>query len=679
MHGVPNIFLRPGARSVAALPVAVALAGAFALAGPVAAASAATAAVAGTQPVWATASAQRGAVAASTPLTTTVYLAGQNQAALTAYATAVSTPGSPSYHRYLTPAQFQARFGTTAAQLKSVESWLQAAGLKIVSSDGQSVTVSGSAAAVDAAYGTKLNNYSVKGQNYYAPSSDAQVPTSVSGSVLAITGLTDMSDQIKPAGLVGQETTAAVPGLSSAPAQQSVGADGSVFLGVTPCSSYYGQLKDTTDPAINGSADNPYSICGYVPSQLRGAYGVTGTGLSGKGVTVAIVDAYGSGTIESDANTYATNHGDKPFGKGQFTESVTPTQWTDQDECQGAAGWAPEETLDVEAVHAMAPGADVHYYGANSCNDADWLSVFKTIVNTHSANLVSDSWGGVVYSTTGNEDASVIAEYNQVFLQGAIEGIGFNFSAGDCGAEDPNTGCGAADTSTTPQADFPTSDPYVTSVGGTSVAIGKSNQQLWNTAWGTDAWVLDGSTYDDYGWQYGSGGGTSDTFSQPWYQSGVVSKKVSETLPDGTSTSSRMRVAPDVSMDADPTTGFLIGMTQSLPDGSTGYAESDIGGTSLACPLFVGLQADAMQGQFGIPIGFANPAIYASYGSAAFNDVTATGPGSKAYNMLPPDGPYAAVAFNFGDDALLTAGKGYDDATGVGTPSAWYLWLHSAW
>jgi len=680
MHGVPKIFTRPGMRTAAVLPTAVALAGAFALAGPIGAASAATAAVPGTAPAWAVASADRGAVAAGTSISTTVYLASQNQAAMVAYAQAVASPTSSLYHHYLTPSAFQAEFGATTAQVASVETWLKSAGLTITSANNQEIVVSGNAAQTEQAYDVKLNDYSVKGQTYRAPAANAQVPASVSGDVLAITNLDNAPTAMQTSSLVGQEQTPAVPSaVSSTKAQQSTGSDGATFLGPTPCSTYYGQARDKVDPPINGSADNPYAVCGYVPSQLRGAYGVTATGLTGKGVTVAIVDAYGSPTIAADANQYAVNHGDKPFAKGQFTQSVTPNQWIDESECQEPSGWAPEETLDVEAVHAMAPSADIHYYGANSCNDPQWLSVFSTIVNTHSADLVSDSWGGVIYSTTGDEDASVIAEYNQVFIQGAIEGIGFNFSAGDCGAEDPATACGADDTSTTPQADFPTSDPYVTSVGGTSVAITKDNQVEWTTDWGTDVWLLDGTSYEALGFNYGGGGGTSGTFSQPWYQAGVVPTKLAETLPDGTKTASKMRVAPDVSMDADPTTGFLIGMTQELPDGSTGYAESAIGGTSLACPLWVGLQADAMQGQNGTPIGFANPAIYAAAGSAAFTDVNGKGGGVKAYNMLPAFEGFPPAVFNFGADGLLTATKGYDDATGVGTPNTSYLWLHSEW
>jgi len=291
---------------------------------------------------------------------------------------------------------------------------------------------------------------------------------------------------------------------------------------------------------------------------------------------------------------------------------------------------------------------------------------------------VSDSWGGVVFSTTGTEDPAVMAEYTHTFQQGAIEGISFQFSSGDCGAEDPATSCGQGDTSTVAQADFPDSDPWATAVGGTSVAIDKHNRAQWNTVWGTDAWLDINSAWQSIGWIYGAGGGTSAVFNQPRYQKGAVPAKLAETLPDGTSVASRMRVVPDVSMDADPWTGFLFGETQDLGDGTTGYAESDIGGTSLACPLFAGLQADVIQLQGGRPVGFANPAIYNRFDSFAFDDVTASGPGTTALSSIPADGGTAALV-SFGDDRLLKATRGYDDATGVGTPSPWYLLSHFIW
>ena len=82
-----------------------------------------------------------------------------------------------------------------------------------------------------------------------------------------------------------------------------------------PCSTYYGQKIATNKPKAYGKYQ-PWTNCGYTPSQVRGAYGVTSSGMTGKGQTVAIVDAYASPTIRSDANQFATVVGDKPFAPG---------------------------------------------------------------------------------------------------------------------------------------------------------------------------------------------------------------------------------------------------------------------------------------------------------------------------------------------------------------------------
>jgi subtilase family serine protease len=115
-----------------------------------------------------------------------------------------------------------------------------------------------------------------------------------------------------------------------------------------------------------------------------------------------------------------------------------------------------------------------------------FLKVFANIVDTRSATLVSDSWGEVMYSTSGNLPQALVDEYEQIFEQGAVEGIGFYFSSGDCANEDPNTGCGANSGSIQKQTDYPNSDPWATAVGGTSLAVGKSGNYQWETAWGTD-------------------------------------------------------------------------------------------------------------------------------------------------------------------------------------------------
>jgi subtilase family serine protease len=272
-----------------------------------------------------------------------------------------------------------------------------------------------------------------------------------------------------------------------------------------------------------------------------------------------------------------------------------------------------------------------------------------------------------------------MAEYTAIFEQAATEGIEVAFSAGDCGDEDPSTACGANDTSTTPQADFPTSDPWVTSVGGTSVFIGARNRYDGATVWGDDAYVLASGSWESVGWQYGGGGGTSQVYPQPLNQRGSVPTTLAETLPDGSSVAQPMRVAPDVAMDADPFTGFLFGMTQVLPDGSAGYAESDIGGTSLASPLFAGLVADGVQSR-ELPRGFMNPLLYLYYHLAPWrlHDILPVG-SSVPYDALPAYAGSPAILVRLGDDQALKATVGYDDATGVGMPDSLFLSGPALW
>jgi subtilase family serine protease len=655
--------------SAAALTVSM-----LAASAPARAAGDGTRPVPGTQPAWVRSAADAGAAPSSARLTTQLFLAG-DRAGLTAYAQAVSDPRGRDYQKFLSPAQVQHRFGATASQVSAVESWLRSSGLRVRRVSMQQIDATGTVAETERAYGTALNEYKTRAGTFRAPATDARVPAGLSSAVAAVSGLDSRPALARPASLVTHGPLR--PERGPAPLPMSKGADGAPFLGPTPCSAYYGQLTDTTDPEFAG-AHQPYAICGYTPAQLRGAYGLT-PNQTGRGVTVAIVDAYASPTLLADANQYAVNQGGQPFAPGQFTETTDPADWDSEAACGGPAGWAPEQSLDVEAVHAMAPQANVRYYGANSCEDADFLSVLSGIVDTRSANIITDSWGEVIYSSTGDEPAATITEYSQIFEQAIVEGIEVAFSSGDCGDEDPSTSCGAADTSTTPQADFPTSDPYVTSVGGTSLFIGARNQYEGATVWGDDGYVLATGSWQSIGWVYGGGGGTSQYFPQPVYQRGSVPTKLAETLPDGSSLSTPMRVAPDVAMDADPFTGFLFGMTQTLPDGSTAYAESDIGGTSLASPLFAGLVADGVQSR-KLPRGFMNPLLYLYYHLAPWrlHDILPVG-SSVPYDALPAYSGQPAILVQLGDDQALKATVGYDDGTGVGMPGSLFLSGPALW
>lgn len=664
MRGVTRLRVVATAVAASALAVGV-LTAAAAQPGP------GRAAIAGTRPAWATAARQVHAAAAvnsvtSGAITADVYLAGQDSAGLAAFASAVSTPGNPLYGHYLTARQVQARFGPTAAAVSAVRSWLTGAGLtvtKVSGGIGGYVQVRGTAAALSQAFGVTFGAFrDSSGATARAPEQTATVPAAVAADVAGVNGLDSALALMKPYDTLP-------------PPPQN-------YWIAPPCSAYYGQRVARTLPAAYGR-HQPYTNCGYTPRQIRGAYGVTQSGMTGKGQTVAVVDAYASPTMLADANQYARVTGDRPFRPGQYTQDLSSTwEYTAPNECD-AAGWYGEETLDVEAVHGMAPNANVVYVGAASCTDADLVNALALIVDKHLASIVTDSWGEP-YDT-----ATLVSTYDEIFQAGAAEGIGFFFSSGDSGYESPAEDPGSDKI----QVDWPDSSPYVTAVGGTSLAIGRHDNYEFETSWGT---LLDPLSSSGTSWQFtppgeypqyydgSSGGGVSTVFPQPAYQAGVVPESLATALPNGTTSSTPMRVVPDVSALADPSTGFLVGETLYQPNGTTlKFSLSRIGGTSVASPVFAGIEADAQQAA-GHPLGFANPAIYMLYGTRAFHDVTdhPFGPGYLAEvrnNYTDPytkTGPLVTYLRTLGIDgegaAALPAVKGYDDATGVGSP-AYYV------
>jgi subtilase family serine protease len=601
----------------------------------------------GSRPAWTIAAPQTAAVPSGQAVHARVWLTPRNADQLDALAQAVSDPSSAQYGQFITADQYDAQFAPTSAQVGQVTQWLTQSGLSVTATgpDNHFVEVAGSASAAAAAFGTTLADYLVKGTQAQAPVSDVSVPDSVAGLVTAITGLSTYGHAMKPADF-GPEPA---------------------FVNGTPCSDYYGQQTARTLPKFQHQT-LPYAICGYTPSQLRGAYGVDGFGNSqslGRGQTVAITDAYDSPRLLSDANTYAVRHGDRPFAPGQFQDRSVPENASTGDDC-GGNGWYGEQILDIEAVHAMAPGANVLYYGAASCFDDDLLAQLAQIVHDNKASIVTNSWGDVTFyidqngNLVQNVDSTTIAAYESVFKQGAVQGIGFMFSSGDNGDEFDNTGYAAPD--------YPTSDPWVTSVGGTSLAVDKRNNRIFETGWGTEKYGLssDGSSWNlTVPFQYGAGGGISQLFTEPAYQRGVVGRVSG-------------RAVPDVGMVGDPTTGMLVGETQdfSLPTrfGPPGvhYGEYRIGGTSLSSPLFAGAEAVAQANEGGRRIGFANPLVYfLARIPGEFYDVTPQGdPGNVRADYANGQNGDNGVVYSvrsFDQDSSLTTNPGWDDVTGVGS------------
>ena len=328
---------------------------------------------------------------------------------------------------------------------------------------------------------------------------------------------------------------------------------------------------------------------------MRSAYGIAGTvrrGVSGRGQTVAILDAFASPTLYADAAKYARlNDRGHPLLRSQFSEHVFPENAALEDECD-ASGWYSEQSLDVEAVHGMAPGAHILYVGASDCLDSSLDQALNYVVAGRLADVVSNSYGDLGEDLPADE----IQAFNQIAIQGVLEGMTINFSSGDSGDEVANVG--------RPEADFPASDPWVTAVGGTSLGIGKNGKTVVETGWETTKYTLTNGSWVPATplFLYGSGGGTSRLFAEPRYQRGVVPDSLArQNQTDG----NRGRVVPDISMDGDPSTGFLIGLTQTFPDG-VHYDQNRIGGTSLSAPLFSGLMAVSNQ-LVHFDHGFVNP------------------------------------------------------------------------
>lgn len=620
-------------------------------------------------PAWAAQAARVGAVPSTAGLSFKVVLNLRDEAGAEALATAVATPGSASYHKYVTAAQWRSRFAPTDAQVAQVTSWLKSQGLKIgqVPANHRYVTVTGSTADVNKAFGTSMSHFKYRGRTETAPAGALSVPTNLAGLVAGVSGL-DSTLRAVPSTSTGGNSTHSVS-TDKATASTNVTSDDTLpgppaaFVNSGPCSSYYGEKTATGLPTLPGVTNPmPYVVCGYKPGQIRSAYGedtLLKAGYDGRGATVAIIDAFASPTILSDAQTYAKrNDPSHPLRGYQFSQSL-PASYNSIDEC-GGNGWYGEETLDVEAVHATAPQANILYVGGASCLDSDLNSALNTVVDNQLAMVVSNSYGDAGEPTS----LADVADSHQSAIQAAAEGISLLFSSGDNGDEIADLGYRTVD--------YEASDPYVTAVGGTSLAIKSDGSYGWEQGWGTGKSTLTNGAWTPaspaYVYGGGGGGGTSQLFKQPKYQKGVVPASISNYFGKGA-----YRAVPDVAMDADPQTGFLVGETQEFPDGSTKYSEYRIGGTSLASPLFAGEVALADQVAGG-SLGFLNPAMYKLADTPTFNDIASTGVTQAVVrvdyvNGVDASGGLRTTARTINQTGTIFTRKGYDDVTGVGTPN----------
>ena len=354
------------------------------------------------------------------------------------------------------------------------------------------------------------------------------------------------------------------------------------------------------------TATTPNSLGGYSAQQQARLYGLTSAwanGFTGAGQTIAVYEL--AQYSPSDLATYYSCYG--------LTSTITNVKVDG-----GATGsYSDEATLDVEEASVLAPGATIAVYAAPN-NSAGPIDAYQQIADDNTASIVTTSWGTCEQDPNGAVNAE-----QAIFEQMAAQGQTVVAASGDSGSSDCN-----GITTNAPAVDDPASQPLVTGVGGLTVNnIAPLNETVWNTGGGGGG---------------AGGGGISSLWSRPAWQNAP-----------GIAPSETMRLVPDLSVMADPSTGFIqyFTGTSAVDCGSNcGSGWSSIGGTSIGAPLVSSLVAVAAQ-QCGVGrLGLINPALYAM-ASTGFNDVT------TGNNDI----------FNVG---VYSAGPGYDMASGLGSPNA---------
>ena len=355
-------------------------------------------------------------------------------------------------------------------------------------------------------------------------------------------------------------------------------------------------------PSSSPTSSHPHLLDGYFcPSDINKAYSIPSS-LNGAGQLLALFEL--DGYTPSDISSYCSY-----FGITQvplynvYVDGVSGTP-------SGTDGQA-EVTLDIELMNAIAPGASwiVVFEGPN--NEQGILDTYNEIAITNWCSQGSSSWG----APEGTFPSSFYSSEANIFKQLALQGTSFFVAAGDNGANDNGA---------TLCVDDPASQPWVTGVGGTKLTVNS----------GTSAYVSE-TTWNELSNGAGAGGGgISSIWSQPTWQNGFGTK-----TNEG---SSNKRNVPDVSLNADPYTGYVVSVWGNL------YV---FGGTSCAAPLwaaFVSLVNEQRALNVVKPLGLANPSLYLIEGETTshkgFHDIA---DGST-------NGHYPAV-------------KGYDLATGLGS------------
>ncbi len=528
----------------------------------------------------------------------------RNQAGLSAYLQQITTPHSPLYHHYLNAATFAALYAPLPSSEAAVIDYLRSQGFTITATYPNRLLVDarGTVSQTEQAFQVQINNYQGQtGQRFFANAGAPSLPSSLGPFVASVAGLDNLI-QYRRSPIANSQFHPTLSGSNAA--------------------------SDAIACPQPGAATIPTA---YTPAQIATAYDFTklyDNGALGEGQTVGLLEL--DGYSSNDIALYTSCFGGKN----------TQIQTIPIDGYNGAAGAnAAEVELDMEMVLGLAPRlASLRVYEASISSLSAYNDAWARIVNDATP-VVSTSW---VFCEEGAGVANEIQQENIFFQAAAAQGQTILAASGDLGATgcyDPQTGA-----NTNPAVDDPASQPYVTGVGGTTLSINADNtyqsEQVWN-----DRALKNGA----------SGGGVSKVWNMPSWQQGPG---VANAYSTG------FREVPDVSINADPQTGYDVYCSVGACAGGGWLV---LGGTSAAAPVWAAMVALANETALnanGYRLGFLNPSLYAinhgvagtSY-AASFHDIVPVQGGANNNDYVGNSGTYP-------DSSM------YDLATGLGSFSA---------
>jgi len=597
-----------------------------------------------------------GLAASSDVLDVAISLKPNNLDDLKAFIASTVNPGSPNYHQFITPAQFAARYGQSDANVAAVKAYLESNGLTVTQVFGNNLLMMarGTNAQLSAVFGTTQHSFtSASGGNFQRVMNRPIVPAYLQGVVAGVSGLSTEPHFRS----YNRQLPAELAALSAPP----------VAVSRSPLSRTPAASPDASSPPDFTKAQS------YGVKQVASRYNVNplyAAGYDGTGKTIGIMTFASFNTAWP--TSYWTAVGVTRTGSLTVTKACPDGTQT----CTITSTGSGETALDIEQSGGLAPGANVIVYEAPN-TDAGSLALYSTAINANVADTLSISWGETELAY-GPDD---LAPYDTLFMQAAAQGVPIMAASADGGAYDvAGAGYPYPNYSQPLAVDFPASHPYVIGAGGTTLPLSLASGAITVSAerpWGWDYlqnYVGATSYYTNY-FPVGAGGGVSVQYPLPDYQQGLsglrtsiagqamfcmktttasssvagctVGDMVISPLPAGYAG----RNVPDISMNADPESGYAVFSSSSGNGTGTGTWGSGSGGTSFVAPQLNGIFAVLTQ-KAGHRLGWLHPQLYSAFKTYGYGSGSPFRPVTSGTNLYWP------------------ATNSYNPATGIGTIDA---------